>query len=166
MLELDAEPNIIESCKTGKKVKEIDLPYKTKLLSLEKFNLGFAVEDVIKNLKRRNAVTTSQIKDFSKEAKQFIISVLPKVLGGSPLGSLVLRSASVFDPPVISELSIRHLQERFNRLLKYFIELDILAPNRCDQAMSEFSSLLDSELKNMQVDFLGFDTQENWLDHF
>ena len=64
LLGIIVEPKIIDSCKTGKQLKDIDLSDKKNLLSLEKMNLGFAVEHTIKSLKRLDAVSNLQVNEF------------------------------------------------------------------------------------------------------
>ena len=66
LLEIIVEPKIIDSCKTGKQLKHIDLSDKKNLLSLEKMNLGFAVEHTIKSLKRLDAESNLQVNEFKK----------------------------------------------------------------------------------------------------
>ena len=64
LLGIIVEPKIIDSCKTGKQLKDIDLSDKKNMLSLEKMNLGFAVEHTIKSLKRLDAVSNLQVNEF------------------------------------------------------------------------------------------------------
>ena len=65
-------------------------------LSLEKINLGFAVESVIEHLIKCDVVRISQSKIFRKGALEFIISILIKLFQRSALGSALLRGASIF----------------------------------------------------------------------
>ena len=60
-------------------------------LSLEKINLGFAVESVIEHLIKCDVVRISQTKIFRKRAMEFIISMLTKLFRRSGLGSALLR---------------------------------------------------------------------------
>ena len=50
LLELVVKPTVIDICKTGKQLREIDLSKKDNFLSLKKINLGFDVERVIENV--------------------------------------------------------------------------------------------------------------------
>ena len=43
-------------------------------------NLGLTVEDILKLLKRRYEVRTSQLKKFREKGQQFILVILPLVL--------------------------------------------------------------------------------------
>ena len=64
LLGIIVEPKIIDSCKASKQLKDVDLLDKQNLLSLEKMNLGFAVEHTIKSLERLDAVSNLQVNKF------------------------------------------------------------------------------------------------------
>ena len=166
LLDIVVKSANIEKCKSGKQLKEIDLSNEANLISFGKINMGFAVEDVIKTLKLQDKVSVSQVKSFKEEARQFVISMLEKLFQRSSLGSVVLRSASVFNPAVMCELSKEKSQEHWKHLLKHLIALGIIAPNRCDQAMVEFKNFRENELKKMQQEFSDFCPEENRLDVF
>ena len=75
---------------------------------LENRNVGFAVEHLLKKMKKSDVITISQINDFKREAQKFIRSMLTKLFEKSPLGSLNLKSTTIFDPAKLQEL----LQEK------------------------------------------------------
>jgi len=64
LLEMIIDPKVIEGCKSGKQLKDLDLLDKTNFLPLNKMSIGFAAEQVIQNLKRSDIVRNSQIKEF------------------------------------------------------------------------------------------------------
>ena len=148
LLDIIVKPTVINNCKSGKQLKEIDLSNEENLISIGKINMGFAVED-IKRLKQQDKVSLSQLKAFKEGAQQFVISMLEKLFEKSALASVVLRSASVFGPSVMCELSKEKLQERWKYLLKHLIHLGIITSSRCDQAMAEFNSFQENEVKKM-----------------
>ena len=104
LLELIVESNVIDACRSGRELKEINLEDKNNLLSLEKTNVGFAVEHLLKKMKKSDVITISQINDFKRDAQKFIRSLLTKLFERSPLGSLILKSAVIFDPAKLREL--------------------------------------------------------------
>ena len=166
LLDIIVKPSVINNCKSGKQLKEIDLSNEENLIIVGKINMGFAVEDIIKRLKQQDKVSLSQLKAFKEGAQQFVISMLEKLFEKSALASVVLRSASVFDPFVMCELSKEKLQEHWKHLLKHLIHLGIIAPSRCDQVMAEFKSFLENEVKKMWHEFSGFCSKESRLDDF
>ena len=129
-------------------------------------NLGFAVDHVIRKMKREDVVTLSQINVFRQEAQQFITSMLGKFFERSPLGSLFLKSASVFDPLVLRDLPREKIKERWKSLLKCLIDLGILSPQHCDLATNQFNTFVSDELVKFQVEFDGFAWKCSRLDEF
>ena len=95
LLHIAVKPTVINSCKSGKQLKEINSLNEENLISVGKINMGFAVEDIIKRLKQLDKVSLSQLKAFKEGAQQFVISILEKLFEKSALASVVLRSASV-----------------------------------------------------------------------
>ena len=67
-----------------------------------------AVEHLLKKMKKSDVITISHINDFKREAQKFIRSMLTKLFEKSPLGSLNLKSTTIFDPAKLQEL----LQEK------------------------------------------------------
>ena len=109
-------------------------------------NLGFAVDHVIRKIKREDVVTLSQINVFRQEARQFITSMLGNFHERSPLGSLFLKSASVLDPLVLHDLPREKIKERWKSLLKCLIDLGISSPQRCDLATNQFITFLSDKM--------------------
>ena len=46
------------------------------------------------------------------------------------------------------------------------IQLIILPPNRCDQALAEFKNCLDVKIKGIKLTSFVFSQKEHWLDEF
>ena len=95
LLDIVIEPVVIETCCSGKQLKEIDLSEKGNLLPLSKINLGFAVEKEINTVQ---SLMLSRFK-FRESLRDFVVEMLYKLFERSSLGSTLLRCASVFDLP-------------------------------------------------------------------
>ena len=166
LLGIIVEPKIIDSCKTGKQLKDIDLSDKKNLLSLEKMNLGFAVEHTIKSLKRLDAVSNLQVNEFKKSAQIFIISMLTKLFERSPMTSILLKSASIFDPMILHDLSKEKILSKWKMLLKCLIDLGVLSRQRCDEATLQFNQFYSEIMNKYQKDFEEFSQESCRLDEF
>ena len=68
LLHIAVKPTVINSCKSGKQLKEIDSLNEENLISVGKINMGFAVEDIIKRLKQLDKASLSQLKAFKEGA--------------------------------------------------------------------------------------------------
>ena len=144
---------MIDACRSGRELKEVNLEDKNILLSLEKMNDGFAVEHLLKKMKKSDVITISQINDFKREAQKLIRSMLTKLFERSPLGSLILKSVAIFDPAKLRELPKEKTHDKWKMLLKCFIDLGILGPQQCDTATIQFKAFLDEKIKTFRAEF-------------
>ena len=113
---------------------------KQKLLCVHKINNGFSVNVVVDKLKRSNAITSSQKKQFKQDAQLFVIIMLSILLEKSPFGSAVLQCVNIFDPSWILVLPGEKLHEKFKVFLRCFIDLGVMSPHKYDKATSDFKS--------------------------
>ena len=67
---------VLTKCKSGVRLKEIDFSNKANMFKLQNINLGFAAEKKLSKLTRLDTVT--QVNDFRKGAKDFVVSLLIK----------------------------------------------------------------------------------------
>ena len=88
--------------------------------------------------------------------KCFIVVMVSKLLERSPLGSALLKSASVLDPDVLQGNTRDKLISQFKTLLKVIMNLSVLAANSCDKALSHFKCLLDNDLKELRLGAIKF----------
>ena len=65
------------------------------------FNLGFAAENKLKALQRRDLVYKEAVTNFLNNVRSCVIAILKKMFEKSPIGSVVVRNASVFNPDSI-----------------------------------------------------------------
>ena len=148
---------MIDTCRSGRELKKINLEDKKNLFSLEsKMNVGFVVEHLLKKIKKSYVITIFQINEFKREAQKFIRSMLTKLFERSPLGSFILKSAAIFDPAKLRELPNEKIHARWKMLLNCFIALGILSSQQCDTATTQFKAFIDEKLKMFRADFGGF----------
>ena len=95
----------LEKCKTLSKMKQIDFSESDNLLPDGKINVGFAVTEQLKQLRKKNLVKSSEIKEFFKMARQFVVSMIEKLSEKFPLNSLFVRGTTIFDPKLLLEYS-------------------------------------------------------------
>ena len=129
LLELVVKQDVLSQCKTGIQMKQLDLCNKENLLNLKDRNRGFAVPNIIAKLRRNDTVTLAEVKEFKVGTQKFIIGMIIKLFERSPLGSIFLRYASIFDPCVLFELGRNLLTKHIKSLLKFMIELNIMGPS-------------------------------------
>ena len=153
LLKLVVKQNVLSQCKTGIQIKQLDLCNKENLLNLKGINLGFAVPNIIAELRRNDTATLAEVKEVKVGTQKFIIGMIIKLFERSPLGSISCRYASIFEPPVSFELERNLLTKRMKFVLKFMTELNIMDPCRCDKALSEFNSFCDNEFDESSCSF-------------
>ena len=87
MLEIIVKPDVLEKCKSWQKLKDLDLSLDKNLLTDEKLNAGFAVANILHDLKREDLIKSYQTKEFLKMAKNLIVSMVEKLREKSLLNS-------------------------------------------------------------------------------
>ena len=130
---------------------------------LEIVNVGFAVEHLLKKMKKSDVITICQINNFKREAQKFIRSMLTKLSESSPLASLILKSVAIFDPAKLRELPKEKMHDRWKMLMKVFSDLGILI---LEQPPTQFKAFLDEKFKMFCADFDGFLQDRFRLDEF
>ena len=164
--EFVVKSSVIKSCKNVRQLKEIDLCDESNLLPLEKTNLGFALDQAIQKEEKSDTVNLSMIKVFKKGWQRYIIATLLKLFERSPLGSNILRSASVLDLSKIISMPRDKLLQKLKMILKCLVDLNVTSPQSCDKTSSEFKSFVDDDLPKLRLEFEEFSPQKDRLDNF
>ena len=97
------KPAVLHSFKAKPQTwKVIDLSKDNNLISARKLDLGFAVNEYISSFKKNHPTNADErISKLRSEAKCSIVAMVSKLFERSPLGSALLKSASVLDPDVL-----------------------------------------------------------------
>ena len=64
LLQIIVKPDVLEKCKSWQKLKDLDLSLDKNLLTDEKLNTGFAVANILHDLKRKDLIKSYQTKEF------------------------------------------------------------------------------------------------------
>ena len=72
--------NSVITGKTVQQLREIDLDKYENLLPLKDMNIGFANEEFLKELQKKDVITAKQLKDFREEARMFVVATLKKLI--------------------------------------------------------------------------------------
>ena len=159
------KPEVLVKIKKPHKLKDIDLSNKNNLIKPGEMGIGFAVDCEVKKLKQKDVVNLTDIKVFKKAAQKFLVAMVEKLLERTPLVPSLLQSASVFDPQNLLQMSKEKAFDLFKSLLTN-IQLNILPPNRCDQALAEFKNCLDVKIEGIKLTSFVFSQKEHRLDEF
>ena len=95
-----------------------------------------------------------------------LLTTVGKLFERCPLGSVVVRSATGFDPTkIVSETTERN-EKKLKVLLHHLFRLNILSTVACDKAESQYSDLLKEFVPKNQNLCEGFNRASTRLDHF
>ena len=84
----------------------------------------------------------------------------------SSLGSAVLQCASMFESSRMSILPIEKLHEKSNVLLRCFIDLSVIFPQKCEKGTSDFKSFLAEDLSKYATEFQSALAERDRIDNF
>ena len=165
LLKLFVKSSIIESCASGLDLKKIDLFNKQNLVKNKDIVLGFAADTKLSEMKRQDIINDAQAAEFRKGCGLFLVYLTNKIFERSPLGSVVVRTASIFNPKVLQ--SDPHLQneKKMKRLLNHLVNLKLIPATFADKALSQFSDYLLADVRLNQK-FIEFDRKIQRLEFF
>ena len=143
------KPEVLVKIKKPDKLKDIDLSNKNNLIKPGEMGIGFAVDCKVKKLKQKDVVSLTDIKVFKKVAQKFLVAMMEKLREKTPLASSLLQSAIVFDPQNLLQMSKGKVFDLFKSFLTH-IQLNILPPNRFDQALAKFKNCLGVKIKGIK----------------
>ena len=86
---------------SGQGLRKIDLNKENVYKKKKEFNLGFAAENKLKALQRRDLVQKEAVINFLDNVRSCVVTILKKMFEKSPICSAVVRNVSVFNPDSI-----------------------------------------------------------------
>ena len=104
----------------GKDLPKIDLNKKSNLKSSKQFHLGLATEAILKELKSKDMVCTSDFQKFYEMFSKCIKTAASKLFKKSPLNSVILCTSRVFNWALIhaeNKLSLMKMMKNLTQLL-------------------------------------------------
>ena len=91
------KPDVVNPCTTVSAIRKIDFDNKDNFLKVKDMSLGFATEKCLSDLQKKDLTSKQQIAKFYNDSVEITKSILMKILERSPLGSVVVKYAGVFD---------------------------------------------------------------------
>ena len=96
-MQIVLKDGIIDGCMFGQDLQKIDLDKENIYKKNKKFNVGFIAENKLKALQRGDLVKKEAVTNFLDNGRSCVIAIL-KMFGKSPIGSVVVGNASLFNP--------------------------------------------------------------------
>ena len=104
LLQFVTKPDVLKKCESPAALLQINFSDKSIYLKLKDIHFGFSTEEELKNLKRQDKVSWTNVKAFKKEAAIMIISIVEKISEKSPLSYCLVRTAD--DPVLMVSLTL------------------------------------------------------------
>ena len=105
VLRLFIKPNELAKCTSPIDLLKLNLDDPNIYLKRKGMHFGFDAEEILSNLLRQDQVEVSKVSELKKDVRQMIIVMVQKMLEKTPLRSVVIRNAHVFDPTMMINLS-------------------------------------------------------------
>ena len=99
-----------------------------------------------------------------RKCSYLLVNLVEKIIERSPLGSVIVRNASVLDPRDIFMISME-AEKKMKLILNHLINLKQVAPVFSDKALSQFTDFL-MESKVCQDMFIELNKESDRLDDF
>ena len=133
----------------GQDLRKIDLDKKNVYMKKKEFNLGVAAE--LKALQRRDLAKKEAVTSFLDNVHSSVVAILKKMLEKSPIGSVVVRNASVFNPDSIS-VTKEDLLKHLKRLQQHFVKIKVLTASHADKAFIQCGVFRKNDMKLVNKD--------------
>ena len=145
ILELVMKPHILTACSSAAELLKIDLLEGSNCLKRKAMHLGFSTGEYLRDIVRQDVANLNSVATFKKEAKEMIIAIMQKILEKSPLHSVVVKNANVFDPKSIIILPAESLKRNMKSLLRHIASLKIISTSIAERALSQYSDLISTK---------------------
>ena len=134
---------------------------KENLLKACDFNTGFVSTQFIKELKRKDKVSSHDVFSYKRDVYEFVVSTVEKMFDRIPVESTIICNAIVFNPPKIIATQTDELHKKAKSLLTKFISWNILTPTACDQILKEYKEFLRNYIVFSHEKFSNYDKQND-----
>ena len=100
------------------------------------------------------------------DACTFVVNTLNKISERNSLASVIVHTADAFDPKVMIATEEEVLKQKMKILMQRIVKLKIVTFNTADNALQQYSAMLQNVLVASQDGFLSFNRKEQRLDEF
>ena len=127
------KPDTMEKYTTAYQLKQIDLDKDDDFLATKELNIGSVASTHIDKMKKKDEVSKKEISEFRKGVRLFVITTIKKLMERFPVGSKIVRNASIFNPCLMYSTGNKFLMSRMKILASH---LEWIAPHFGDKVVS------------------------------
>ena len=149
LLGIVVKNDVLEKCTTVQQLIKINLgdkdTFKTKR---EELNLGFATESIIKQLVKKDSVQKNAVRNFVTNVQTCVVGTVNKIFERTPLGSIILRTAAIFNPEsIMNSTNGTLLLKKLKLLLQHLVSLKLIPAHHADKAFAQLPEFISNEMK-------------------
>ena len=165
LLKLFIKPDLISQVKKGLYLVKIGMTKAENKLPNKEIGPGFGAESKLNELKRLDLLTASEEKKFREECRTFLMQLVSKLFERTTLTSIVVRSASIFDPKIFIAYNSGKIEKILKKLLHHLMGLHRIDASTCNKIVLQID-LFHKEAKSCSDMFTKYDGHEEPLDSF
>ena len=136
--------SVLDSATTMAQLAKIDVYKDTNLVPAKKVDIGFAASRNVEHVVKEKSASELQVFEFQKECMTFLQYLTSKLLERCPLKYQIVRVLNAYDPKYF----IQHQDsaiEKFELILKKFLEKKWLTATKCDTLLQQYRVWLKKE---------------------
>lgn len=138
---------------------DIDFKNAKNQLTAKEINIGYGTDSALRKCKN---VTGLEKLQFREQCRKCMIAFVSKIMERSPIKYPLVRSITCLDPRIALQKKLSNI--RLSRLLKIFVEDQIISGLTADKIDQEYKSLCEQSIVVEKMK--NFDQSTNRLDHF
>ena len=143
---------------------KLDLDKKEGHVDYKKVDIGFNAEIYLKELTDKKKVGDKAVLEFRMECKQFLLTIVKKLLTKAPILYSLARNLSAFDPWEMTVEKLNHKKTQLKSIVRTFIEANRVSTNDTD-IIQQYSEFIQDSVSQVSQ-FSGFDPASCRVDKF
>ena len=163
LLAVIVNPTLLKDSSSAAMLLKIDLNKEDNLLKVDDIHLGFAAEEEARKQVQKDTVKKKQVRELREQTQVFVRAIVEKIAERSPLTSVIIRNAVVFDPHMAAS-GAETLIKKLKPLTQTLVALRIINFQTADKALMQYRLLLGKEGIMSKDIFLNFNSREDRVD--
>jgi hypothetical protein len=169
LLERFVKDDVMSNVKNAEKMVGLNLDNKANLKDASKVNVGFVAKQLITDLKNGKAgplkISDRDVLTFKMECRNFLMSLVKKLLEKSPLQYALARNVLWLNPSCIITQTSK-CKPALEKCLQHLVNAGQVDQSKCDIILREYQILLDTIAEQPgSTPFASFDKSRNRIDN-
>ena len=111
-------------------------------LDYKKLDIGFNAETSLKELSDKKKIGDKAVLQFCMECKQFLLTIVKKLLAKSPILYSLVRNLSAFDSSEMTVERMTHNTTQLKSIIRSLIKANRASTNDADDNIQQYSEFI------------------------